>query len=76
MDLSQIGWPDPFNNEEIINQITWKEPIDYDDLVCNPKNLIKGKRPRMYWIPNKELMFKIMRACIEIDSKDQLWFHK
>ena len=76
MSFNQIGWCDPFVYDEVISKNSWQEPVEYDDLVCNPKLLVKDRTPRMLSIPSKELMFKMMRACIGIEAEEELWFYK
>ena len=68
----RIGWIDPFPNEEImmnndedkgVNEMVSENP----KISIYPSIRVYGKNsPQQIYIPNKAVMFKIMRACIGI----------
>lgn len=66
-DLNQIGWPDPLINDvQMQNPFKWRQPEKISDFVFSKKCYVYKKTPHMIYIPSKETMFKIMRACIDI----------
>jgi hypothetical protein len=75
-----IGWIDPFPNELRNDKNSFadtniKKQILEDPLVklIYSDNKTFGKTPPfMVYIPNKVIMFKIMRACIDINKKDMI----
>ncbi len=50
------------------------EPNGIDDLVYDDCRLIKGFIPWALYIPRREIMFKMMRACVGVKEKAQLWY--
>ena len=36
--------------------------------------MIEGNSPQCLYIPNKDVMFKLMRACINVQNPEFLWF--
>jgi len=32
--------------------------------------------PRLIYMPRKELIFKMMRACIGVEDETELWFNR
>lgn len=67
-----VGLPDPYPAEnKFKTQI--KRPKSISDLVYKKSRLIKGYIPYAIYIPRAEIMFKIMRACINVEKKEDLW---
>ena len=46
---------------------------DHQTLVYPEERLSGPNSPMVIYIPNKAVMFKIMRACIGKKSKEDLW---
>ena len=59
-----MSWKDPFP-DKISNFII---PREINDLVYHEKRMLKGITPMAIFIPKKEVLFKLMRACIQIKS--------
>ena len=77
----QMGFEDPFPNEDLTiigsyDDDSYKIPTHAGDLVYSECRYIKGNSPLCVYIPRKELMFKLMRACVEVKHRDELWFNK
>lgn len=70
--FAQIGWPDPFPKE---NSFTSKisKPTSINDLVYDKNRLFPRKLPKQVYIPRKELMLKMMRACVGVKEEEQVW---
>ena len=47
-----------------------------DQLVYESSRYVLSYSPYMVYIPRKELMFKMMRACISVKGKADLWLNK
>jgi len=76
-NLKTIGLPDPFPYEEenIVAQGDLPRPDANDQIpnVYRKGRYIKGNSPYCLYIPNRDLMFKLMRACIKVDHPADLW---
>ena len=77
----KIGWNDPFAHEELNSDLESEIPkpelnIEIDTPVYNLKRLVPGMSPSCLWMPKKELMVKLMRACINARTKNDLWFNR
>ena len=79
--FDQIGIQDPFPFEN-----DWKEDMPQIDDIPLPKDGIQvypQKRlssphysPRLIFLPRKELIVKMMRACICVEDTSELWFNR
>ena len=75
-----VGIMDPFPNDDL-NIIGSRDdgeeiltpPEKVEDFVYPASRYIEGKRPWCLYIPNKEIMFKMMRACIKVKDPKDLW---
>ena len=67
-----IGLADPFPKEERANKDV-KPPCYVDELVYAESRYMEGLSPLCVYIPNKDIMFKIMRACIKVAQPADLW---
>ena len=76
-----IGWSDPFpHDDEFIigslddgdNLVVPEEPLD---LVYAESRYTPDHSPLCIYVPKKEIMLKMMRACVEVKKPDNLWFH-
>ena len=50
-------------------------PTDYDSPVYAESRYEVGTSPTVIYIPKKEVMFKIMRACIGIKRVEDIWIN-
>jgi len=79
----QIGLEDPFPDDENLydgslddeSPDTYKMPSKVEHPVYAESRYINGFGPYCLYIPRRELMFKLMRACIDVKSEDELWFN-
>lgn len=77
----KIGLTDPFPNEE--KSMNNEEDIELNNMMLmDPHVLIYPKcrisennSPQPIYIPNRAVMFKLMRACIGITRPEDLWFN-
>jgi len=63
---------DPFLDEKPEKEYIIPEnefDLVYSSLRFDPKTPIRG-----LYFPTRRLMFKIMRACIDVTDPDKLWF--
>lgn len=68
----QIGWPDPYPSEDFFTTKTC-QPKNKDDLVYDENRLNPGEIPFCVFLPRPEMMFKMMRACVELGPDEALW---
>ena len=79
--FSTVGWSDPYPNDDkyITGSVDDDDditlPVKVDDWVYPESRYIKGFSPYVIYIPKKEIMLKMMRACIEIKRPEDLWFN-
>ena len=66
--------PDPFRTEQMDFGV-YNPPKEYQDLVYFPDRFVKGESPKCIYFPCRKLMFKMMRACIDIKNEKDLWFY-
>ena len=78
--FEQIGWNDPFPEENIFKskcERTKVVPKDKpNELVFSKSRFLPNTSPWCIFIPRPEMMFKIMRACICVDNANELWLNK
>ena len=68
--FAQIGFHDPFPKEDIGSGV--ELPESHEDIIyCNCN--FAGS-PLLRYIPSRLMMFKIMRACIDVDEIEDLWY--
>ena len=77
----KIGWSDPYAFEELNNDLygevhKQKLNLEIDTPVYNMRRLVPNESPACLWMPKKELMVKLMRACINCRTKSDLWFNR
>jgi hypothetical protein len=46
-----------------------------DDLAYERKRYIQDNSPYCIYLPSKEIMFKLMRACIKCEEISELWIN-
>lgn len=63
-----------YNIVQSFESIGWKDPFD-SNLATLAKNKKAPTHMHMAYIPSKELMFSMMRACINIEKPQDLWIN-
>ena len=63
--FEQICFPDPFPNEKTFESKSLP-PKENTDLVYDNVRMFKNKPPYVVYIPREEMMFKLMRACVNV----------
>ena len=63
--FEQISFPDPYPSENLFLS-SCLPPKDRDDIVYDKCRFFKNKAPYVLYIPRKEMMFKMMRACVNV----------
>ena len=77
-----LGWPDPYPNDEdlLIGSADdvprdFRLPLKPSDDVYAPSRYIQ-QSPYCIYIPKKEVMLKIMRACVAVKDPADLWINR
>ena len=65
---------DPYTDEKMDTEFTI--PITDNDLAYPTNAYRENISPHVHYFPSRLLMFKMMRACINIQSSNDLWFNK
>ena len=83
--FEDIGWIDPFPDDpmdvsyETPSEVSGGDgpgpriPEDISTYAYAKSRLIEGFVPTVVYEPSKEIMFKMMRACIGVTDKKDLW---
>ena len=69
-----LGWKDPFPVKNY--QSSFIIPHDIDQLVYPKSRYIEGMFPWVIYVPRQDVMFKMMRACVEVTKEEELWFNR
>ena len=72
-DWEDIGVSDPFPHEESTNNISFAMPETPENFVYAEERLQKEISPYCIFVPRKEVMWKMMRACIGCKETSDLW---
>ena len=67
--------PDPFPGDDY-SQSNFIIPKVKEDMVYEESRYKKGESPKSIYVPSHILMFKLMRACINVTAPEDLWFNK
>ena len=67
--FNYLNWPDPFPEE------CKKEPKEFAYLVYHEWRYTPEYSPLCNYIPTKEVMLKLMRACVAVSDEKQFWFN-
>ena len=72
-----IGWNDPFPNDKEYKfaRQEFKMPKSVNDMVYPPHFFNPQYSPNCIYIPTRVMMFKIMRACVEVKDPGELWIN-
>ena len=73
MTFKQIGMDDPFPHESI--DFDYKIPNEPGELVYNKKWYQDQTHVLGLYVPSRKVMWKIMRACLNVQSEHELWFN-
>lgn len=80
--FSQIGMSDPYRGEDRKTRARRASMI-FDGSTCNITDLVYPKSkyvlegsPKCSYIPTKAVMFKMMRACVEVQAIEDIWFYR
>ena len=75
-NFDEIGVTDPFPNEKKDEQREMiKKPQSFQDFVYPMSRMDEYSSPRVIYLPSKDVMLKLMRACIGVRFVDELWFN-
>ena len=55
-------------------ETSFRIPKTDEDLVYRIDRYIENNSPTSIYFPSKMCLFKIMRACIDIEDPEHLWF--
>ena len=76
-NLKTIGLPDPFPTED--KSVRSRDTLPKKDSDGNYLYVYKASRyfeetcPLCLYIPNRDIMFKFMRACIKVEDPMEMW---
>jgi hypothetical protein len=73
--FQQVGMAEPFPDDDF-GKSDFIIPKVKEDLVYDESRFKKGESPKCIYVPSPILMFKIMRACINVIKKEDLWFNR
>ena len=78
-----IGFADPFPNDDefIIGSVDdipddLATPCKVEDHVYPCIRYTEGNSPYCIYIPSREVMLKLMRACIKVKKPEDLWINQ
>ena len=66
-----IGWPDPFPDEH--SAVDQEFLRDREALVYPPSRIVTEYSPLVIFIPNRVVLVKMMRACLGVQTEEELW---
>lgn len=73
-----VCWKDPFPEEDPHKHGIVEEGLNmpqyWTDSAYPEQRFIEGLSPYCLYLPKKEIMFKMMRACIKVQDPKDLWF--
>ena len=72
--FEQIGLFDPFPSEPI--ETTFSLPKTEEDLVYRGDRYNQENSPVVTYFPSKLVLYKLMRACIGVETVEDLWFNQ
>ena len=78
--FEEVGWFDPFPQTSFLTNLYDAGEFECDDITENiyPKSRVSDPEnmPKSIYIPKREMMFTMMRACVGVESEDDLFFNK
>ena len=72
--FEQIGMQDPFPTDKNNFDFSKGLPEDHNDLTYHESRFMDDNSPKCLYLPSRFVMFKIMRACVDVTKVDELWF--
>ena len=51
-------------------------PSSLADIVYPLSRYVQGQAPAPIYIPSKEIMINLMRACVSCGNEQELWIHQ
>jgi len=74
--FESIWMHDPFPDEDLVHcDEAYRIRKSKDTLVYPERRMSANDSPPMIFIPNMQIMFKLMRACIGVKDPKDLWFN-
>ena len=76
-----IGWSDPYPEDDLFIKGSLDDghnlvlPSKVEDLVYPKQRYVKEHSPFQIYIPRKEVMIKMMRACINVTEPEDVWIN-
>ena len=65
---------DPLS-DDIVNLKKFKKPTGPEDWAYSSERFEMISTPKLVFIPNKLMMLKMMRSCIQVLDEKDLWFN-
>ena len=77
-DFKGIGWADPFpeDDKKGKQQAVMELPKDPRKLVYDKTRYSAVNSPYVIYYPSKDIMVKLMRACLGVTQVEDLWIHQ
>ena len=74
--FDQIGFHDPFPKEDNKSDFTLPEShtTNTTNEISPGTSQNQNQSPMLRYFPSKIIMFKIMRACIDVEDTEDLWY--
>ena len=73
--FEQVGICDPYKQELGSGKVL--RPKVADDLVYPKERYHRPRQsPRCIYFPTRQLMLKIMRACVDVKTESDLWYNR
>ena len=57
---------DPFPDENLDENVIMSLPNSYDEFAYHSSRFIDGNSPKCIYFPSRFVMFKLMRACVDV----------
>ena len=70
-----MGWSDPYPDEHSSIEQELIQALSDGHLVYDQKIYQYDYCPLIIFIPSKLVLVKMMRACIGVDKKENLWIY-
>lgn len=74
-DWEDIGIADPFPSEDNQYESTFKVPETVDQFIYADSRLSASCSPICIFIPDKQVLWKMMRSCIYVTDPKDLWIN-
>jgi len=78
--FEEIGWFDPFPANSFLTDVYDESELTGLDITENiypaSRTCCPNHYPSAIYLPKRELMFAMMRACVGVDSQKDLFFNR